>query len=165
VLAKDSIPKRADCELWEFDPRFPNRRPAAVKTSTYLPAGSDSMCASPQLGPGVREQWVRWLPGVGTRFSLSALAYLADSFRPLPEAFGVRGSWFPTLSYGLEVKRAPPVDGWEWLFVRVDMGECVAGRYDMTVVIADEEARVVAVSRHTALIISAERNAKGREKL
>jgi hypothetical protein len=164
MLVKDMIPKREECEAWETDPRLPSRRPASFKTYTYLPPGSDSICASPKYGPSVREQWVRWLPEVGTTFSLSSLAYLADAFRPLPEAYGVFGHWFPTLSYGMEVKRGPPpgTDGWEWLFLRIEIGECIAGRYDMVVLIADEEGNVVAVSRHTALIISAERNYKGR---
>jgi hypothetical protein len=162
MLKKTSIPKRAECEKWEYDERLPSRRPATFQVTTYLPPGSDSLCASPTLGPSVREQWVRWPAGVGERFSISSLAFLADEFRPLPEAFGVTGCWYPTMSYGIEVKRAPPEGGWEWLFMRIDMGECVGGRYDMDVIIADEEGEVVAVSRHTALIIGAERNIKGR---
>jgi hypothetical protein len=164
MLVKDTIPKREGCEALETDPRLPSRRPATFKTYTLLPPGSDSICASPKYGPGVREQWVRWLPEVGTTFSLSSLAYLADAFRPLPEAYGVSGHWFPTLSYGMEVKRGPPpgTEGWEWLFLRIEIGECIAGRYDMVVLIADGEGNVVAVSRHTALIISAERNYQGR---
>lgn len=162
MLDKALIPKRETCEKWECDLRLHSRRPVAFKITSYLPPGSDSLCASPTLGPSVREQWVRWAPGAGEGFSISSLAYLADSFRPLPEAFGVTGCWYPTMSYGLEVKRVPPEGGWEWLFVRIDMGESIGGRYDMTLVIADEEGDVVAVSKHTALIISAERNTKGR---
>lgn len=162
MLEKALIPKREACEQWLVDPRLTSRRPAAFKLSIYVPEGSDSMGASPKHGPSVREQWSRWAPGVGERFNISSLPYLADAFRPLPEAFGVTGSWFPTLSYGMEVKRAPPEGGWEWLFMRVEMGECIGGRYDMALVIADALGEVVAVSRHTALIISAERNVKGR---
>lgn len=162
MLEKASIPKREACELWEHDPRLPGRRPAAFKAAHYLPKGGDSICSSPTQGPSVREEWVRWAPGSGERFSIGALAYLADSMRPLPEAFGVTNSWFPTMSFGIEVKRAPPEGGWPWLFMRTDMGVCVAGRYDQTVVIADEQGEVVAISRHTALLISAERNYKGR---
>ena len=47
--------------------------------------------------------------------------------------------------------------------MRVDMGESIGGRFDMDVIIADEEGEVVAVSRHTALIISAEKNTVPRE--
>jgi acyl-CoA thioesterase len=162
LLDKKSIPKREECEQWLTDPRWHTRRIAAFKIEVYLPKGSDSRAASPTLGPGVREQWMRWTPGVGSKFSLSSLAFLADCFRPLPEAYGITNSWFPTLSYGLEVKRAPPSGGWEWLFLRTDMGECINGRHDYEVVIADEQGEVVAISRHTTLILSAERNVSGR---
>jgi acyl-CoA thioesterase len=160
LLDKKSIPKRETCEKWVTDPRWYSRRFAAFKIEMYLPEGSDSLCVSPTEGPGVREQWVRWTPGVGTTFSNASLAFLADCFRPLPEAYGVTNCWFPTLSYGLDVKRAAPVGGWEWLFVRIDMGMCRNGRHDYSVVIADEQGEVVAVSRHTTLIVSADRNFK-----
>ena len=163
TLDKSSIPKRAEWEKWEYDEKLPRHRPATFQVTTYLPPGSDSICASPTMGPNVREQWVCWASGVGERFSISSLAFLADNFRPLPEAFGLTGCWKPTMSYGVEVKRAPPEGGWEWLFMRVDMGESIGGRFDMDVIIADEEGEVVAVSRHTALIISAEKNTVPRE--
>jgi hypothetical protein len=160
LLDKKSIPKRETCEKWEVDPRWHTRRFAAFKLDTYLPAGSDSIGASPTEGPSVREQWVRWSPTVGTTLSISSLAFLADAFRPMPEAYGVKKSWFPTMSYGIEVKRAPPAGGWEWLFIRAEMGMCKNGRHDYSVVIADEQGEVVAVSRHTTLIVSADRNYK-----
>jgi acyl-CoA thioesterase len=162
LLDKSSMPKREKCEKWVTDIKWYTRRFAAFKVDMYLPEGSDSMCASPTEGPGVREQWVRWAPGVGTAFSIASLAFLADCFRPLPEAYGVTNSWFPTLSFGMEVKHAPPPSGWEWLFVRVDMGICKNGRHDYNVVIADENGEVVAISRHTTLILNADRNHKKR---
>jgi hypothetical protein len=162
LLNKTFIPKRGECERLEMDPVWPLRRPALFKIEIYLSAGSDSLCSSPTLGPCVREQWVRWAPSVGMGFSISSLAFLADCFRPLPEAYGVTDSWFPTRNYGMEVKRAPPVGGWEWLFLRITMGLCIGGRHDYAVVIADEEGEVVAVSRHTALIIGAESNISRR---
>lgn len=147
------IPTRDKCEKFEADPRLRIQRPALFKLEFYLPEGSNSLCASPTHGPGVREQWVRWAPGVGSGFSISSLAFVADAFRPLPEAYGIHG-WFPTLSYGLEVKRAPPVGGWTWLFLRIEMGLCIGGRHDYTIVIADEQHEVVAISRHTTLIFA-----------
>jgi hypothetical protein len=160
LLDKSSIPKRNTCDKWVTDQGWHSRRPAAFKLEMYLPEGSDSLCVSPTEGPGVREQWAHWAPGVGTTFSITSLAFLADCFRPLPEAYGVRNSWFPTLSYGMEVKRAPPAGGWEWLFVRIDMGICRNGRHDYSVVIADEQGEVVAICRHTTLVLSADRMSK-----
>jgi hypothetical protein len=162
LLDKASIPKREECEKLVMDSRWPSRRPALFKIEIYLPEGSDSLCSSPTLGPCLREQWVRWAPGIGAGFTISSLAFLADCFRPLPEAYGITESWFPTLNFGIEVKRAPPVGGWEWLFLRIRMGECIGGRHDYAIVVADGEGEVVAVSRHTALILGPERNIKGR---
>jgi acyl-CoA thioesterase len=161
LLDKSSILKREQCEKWMTHPGWHTRRMAAFKVEVYLPKGSDSLCASPTEGPSVREQWVHWSTGMGTTFSLTSLAFLADCFRPLPESYGVTNSWFPTLSYGLEVKRAPPAGGWEWLYVRIDMGMCRNGRSDYAIVIADEQGEVVAVSRHTSLVLSADRKPKG----
>jgi Thioesterase-like superfamily len=97
---------------------------------------------------------MRWAPSIGTRFTIDSLPYLADSFRPLPEAYGLVGNWYATLSYGVEVKRAPDEEeGWEWLFMRVEMGEVRNGRFGMEVWIFDEEERLVARSWHTALIL------------
>ncbi|KAH8807152.1 thioesterase-like superfamily-domain-containing protein [Xylogone sp. PMI_703] len=162
LLDKASIPKREKCEKLVTDTRLYARRPALYKIEIYVPEGSDSLCASPTLGPSVREQWVRWAPGVGTGFCISSLAFLADCFRPLPEAYGITNSWFPTLSYGMEVKRAPPAGGWEWLYLKIEMGLCIGGRHDYAIVIADEHGQVVAVSRHTALIHSVEKKRSGR---
>lgn len=107
------------------------------------------------LAAGGRDNFLSLVAGLpGRRFQA-----IAGGVPP-----GVSGHWFPTLSYGMEVKRGPPpgTEGWEWLFLRIEIGECIAGRYDMVVLIADGEGNVVAVSRHTALIISAERNYQGR---
>jgi acyl-CoA thioesterase len=162
LLDKDSIPNREECVKWVTDPRWHTRRLAAFKVEMHLPNGSDSLSASPTLGPSVREQWVRWTPGVGSKFSISSLAFLADCFRPLPEAYGITNTWFPTLSYGMEIKRAPPAGGWDWLFVRIEMGLCINGRHDYEIVIADEQGEVVAISRHTTLAVSVARQIKGR---
>ena len=154
--------KREDCEEWDVAPEWIPRRPAALKTELLLPKGSDSLGAHPTLGPSVREQWVRWKPDVGSRFDVGSLAYLADAFRPLGEAYGMVGNWYPTMSYGMEVKRRFDGEGWEWLFLRIEMHEVRNGRFDLEVLIADEEGQLVAISRHTALIVGSERNYKGR---
>lgn len=139
-----------------MDPSWKPRRPALFKILIYVPCGSDSLGASPTHGPSVREQWVKWAPGVGVGFFIPSLAFLADCFRPLPEAFGVKNGSFPTLNYGMEIKRSPPLSGWEWLFLRICMGACIAGRHDYTIMIADERGNIIAVSRHSALIFSLE---------
>lgn len=79
----------------------------------------------------------------------------------------MKGNWYPTLSYGVDVKRrkndgAGKEEGWEWLYVRAEMTEMRHGRFGIDVVIFEESGEVVCTSRHVALIVSAARNIKGR---
>lgn len=67
-------------------------------------------------------------------------------------------SWYPTLSLTLDVKRAPPPGGWEWLFMRIESRVIRGGRMDIDVLIFDDDANVVALSRHAAIVVSRERN-------
>ena len=145
-------------------------RGAAAMKLTYLfpPLSKDGLSVSPE-GPSIREQWVRWLPQVGGRFTVDALPYLADGFRPVPENYGLKGYWYPTLSYGVDVKRKKMCEkgqkevGWEWLYVRAEMTDMRNGRFGLDVIILDEEGNVVCTSRHVAMTVSWERNVKGRK--
>lgn len=66
--------------------------------------------------------------------------------------------WYPTVLLNLEVKKALPPDGVEWLFSRVRSKEIRNGRMDLEVTIMDESGDIVALSTHIALIVGAERN-------
>ena len=50
---------------------------------------------------------------IGLHFKVDSLPYLADCFRPLPEAYGLVGNWCSMLSYGTEVKRTVTAGGLE----------------------------------------------------
>ena len=164
TLAVQSMAPRTTFREWKSTPEWASRRPAAFKIKILLPPGSNEVLAHPTLGPSVREHWVQWQEGVGDSgvgFQISALAYLADAFRPLPEAYGLVDNWYPTLSYNLEVKKAPPSEkGWQWLFLRIETRQVKHGRFDLDVVILDEDGDLVALSKHTALIVSVARNHK-----
>lgn len=71
-----------------------------------------------------------------------------------------RTKWYPTVLLNLEVKKALPEEGVEWLFVRVRAKRIQNGRMDLEVVVLDEEGDLVAVSDHVCLIVGAERNLK-----
>lgn len=122
--------------------------------------------AHPTLGPSVRETWLKWKTESGTVFDLPALAYLADAIRPLVEAYGdeMKGNWYPTLNYNMDIRRKWKVgqEGWQWLFLRAELRECWGGRFQMEVIIADEDGDVVATCSHVALIVGLDRNLKGR---
>ena len=66
--------------------------------------------------------------------------------------------WYPTLSLGLEIKKLPPAEGWEWLFMRVECMVVKGSRMDVGVIICDEDGDVVAISRQVAIIVGSERN-------
>lgn len=66
--------------------------------------------------------------------------------------------WYPTVVLNLDIKKALPLEGAEWLFTRVRAKMIKNGRMDLEVVILDEGGYIVAVSSHVALIVGAERN-------
>ena len=135
------------------------------KLVLLVPYDADGTPNRQRFGPSVREQWVTWRgnreSNVKRGFDISGLAYLADAFIPLPEAYGLIGNWFPTINFNLEVKKGPPKDQeWEWLFMRIESHQIRHGRCDIDVVFFDEDGDLVALSRHVALIVSMERNVK-----
>ncbi|KAI1351524.1 thioesterase-like superfamily-domain-containing protein [Xylaria sp. FL0043] len=72
--------------------------------------------------------------------------------------------WYPTLTLNLDVKKALPPEGVEWLHVRVHAKQIRNGRYDYEVVIFDEEGDIVALSHHVAMVMDGSRNTAKRGK-
>lgn len=66
--------------------------------------------------------------------------------------------WYPTLLLNLEIKKALPAEGVEWLFTRVRAKQIRNGRMDLECVILDEGGDIVALSHHVTLVLGAERN-------
>lgn len=66
--------------------------------------------------------------------------------------------WYPTLLLNLDIKKALPEEGVEWLFVRVDAKQIKNGRMDLESVIMDEGGDIVALSHHVAFAVGPERN-------
>lgn len=79
--------------------------------------------------------------------------------------------WYPTILLNLEIKKALPPEGAEWLFVRVRSKVIKNGRMDLDIVVMDKGGDIVALSQHVALVLGAERNmnrtegGEGRNKL
>lgn len=112
----------------------------------------------------------------GGRFTQTSLGFVVDQFPQIVEMYPAeqvaggeksreeevmrRMKWYPTVLLNLDVKKALPEDGVEWLFVRVRAKRIEKGRMDLEVVVLDEEGDLVAVSNHVCLILSAERNMK-----
>lgn len=122
---------------------------------------------------GVMDLWLR-LKGEGQRFTNHDLGYVADSYPMIVEGWRPgtdeeqtpfrtdQTFWYPTLSLNLDVKRALPEQGAEWLFVRSSAKVIQNGRLDLEVIILDQHQDVVALSNHVTMIVSAERSMKER---
>ncbi|KAJ2905701.1 hypothetical protein MKZ38_004568 [Zalerion maritima] len=130
--------------------------------------------------------WLR-LPG-GERFTQDSLGYVVDawptiveSYRPPAPAPGGGGTggggedtpapfpydevfWYPTVVMNLEVKKALPEEGEEWLFMRVLTRQIKNGRLDLEVLVYDRMDELVAVSSHVNLVLGVARNVAGRGK-
>jgi hypothetical protein len=110
----------------------------------------------------------------GEKLTDSLVAYVADSwpyvveaYRPSREEAKNMASvpyppkttfWYPTLALNLEVKKALPSNGVDFLFIRVVAKEIKNGRFDLEVIIMDEHGDLVALSNHVNLILGSERN-------
>ena len=160
------LPPRSECIEWQDTPPLFARRTAYTQVRFLVPPRQTHSESSDnaKFRSSVGEQWMTWR-NVEERqkgFSVQALCFIVDEFRPVPEHFGIVGQWYPTMSMSLEVKKglADGKPGWEWLFLRLESHQIRNGRMDIDVVVLDEEGELVALSRHVALIVPSERNYK-----
>lgn len=130
----------------------------------------------------VIDKWVRLASG--ENFTAASLGYVADCWpyvveaqRPskkeaeeksrrgesVPFAPGTR-FWYPTVVLNLEVKKALPKEGVEWLQMRVMSKQIKDGRLDLEVLLLDEHGDLVALSNHVNLILGSERNTAKRTR-
>ncbi|CAL8576990.1 hypothetical protein XPA_002848 [Xanthoria parietina] len=168
---------------WTRARRLSTFRKAAARTECYLPRHG-------QLAPAMADEWIRLADGgrftqtalgfvvdqfpqiVEMHPDASAAATASSSGDQGADGDGRGGrsreeeeamrrtKWYPTVLLNLEVKKALPEEGVEWLFVRVRAKRIQNGRMDLEVVVLDEEGDLVAVSDHVCLIVGAERNLK-----
>lgn len=68
------------------------------------------------------------------------------------------GVWLPTVVMNLENKALLPEGGARWLNMRVTSKKIDGGRFDIEVLVRDEDGDVVALSHHLAMVVSMERN-------
>lgn len=128
--------------------------------------------------PATHDYWIRFARRPDT-FSNTSLGFVADagppllveSFRPAtrdapipPGGFAFnKGFWYPTLTMTLDVRRALPPEGLEWLRLRVAAKEVRNGRYDAEVIMFDEQGNLIALSHHVAMAVDVERNYAKRD--
>lgn len=74
------------------------------------------------------------------------------------------GMWFPTVVLNLEIKKALPEGGVKWLAMRFTAKQIANGKFDLDVIVRDDEGEVVALSTHVIMVLSMARNTAGRAK-
>lgn len=137
----------------------------------------------PRAGQKLRSLSDHWLLfRNGERFTQDSLGYVADMFPQVVESFSHSSDpyhvtdaftgerkplarfWYPTVVLNLDVKKALPEEGVEWLFARSRSKLIRNGRLDIEVVILDQWGELVALSHHVTLVLGAERNMAGRSR-
>ncbi|KAK8066537.1 hypothetical protein PG997_013284 [Apiospora hydei] len=145
---------------WTAKP-FPEFRKVIQQMRIYLPRGgrhaADSLC----------DEWIRFADPA-QRFTDASLGLVSDLWpqviESLKTAAAVGQFWYPTLLLNLDIKKALPAEGVEWLFVRVRAKRIRNGRQDLEVVILDQQGEIVALSHHVALVLDAKRNTAKRSR-
>ncbi|KAK8037968.1 hypothetical protein PG994_014735 [Apiospora phragmitis] len=151
---------------WTAKP-FPEFRKVIQRMRIYLPRGGRQAAGS------LCDEWA-------SRFTDASLGLVSDLWpqviESLVDARRRRNSasddnkrqqplakfWYPTLLLNLDIKKALPAEGVEWLFVRVRAKQIRNGRQDLEVVILDQQGEIVALSHHVALVLDAKRNTAKR---
>jgi hypothetical protein len=160
---------------------FADFRRAAANVQMYL-LKSSLRAARPW---SMSDQWIRLKGG---RWTNDALGFLVDMFpqviegfvnpeveldgtgppiqnhRPLHPNAERRTYWYPTLTLTVDVKKALPEEGVEFVFVRVKAKRVESGRFDLDVEVWDEGGDLVAVGYHTGLVMGTERNEKVKKR-
>ncbi|KAI9839606.1 MAG: hypothetical protein M1819_002232 [Sarea resinae] len=163
---------------WKEKKRMPYTafRKATSKLRFYFPRHG-------QKSKSMADEWVCFKDG--ERFTDTAVGYLSDTWPQNVERYegkdlyahdnsdeidetraeDAKGNhWFPTLVLNLDIKKPLPEEGVEWLFARVRSKKIDNGRFDIEVAILDEPGDLVALSHHTCMVLSAERNLAQRTK-
>ncbi|KAF4458084.1 hypothetical protein F53441_92 [Fusarium austroafricanum] len=116
------------------------------------------------------ERWTTWMLGY---IADVAPGLIIEGFRPtdldapVPKdrfAFD-KIFWMPTVSLSLDIKKALPKEGKEWLRIRMSTKLINKGRCDVEVIVFDEKGDVVSLSNIVALILDGERKWERKEKL
>ncbi|KAF7537303.1 hypothetical protein G7054_g3812 [Neopestalotiopsis clavispora] len=137
-----------------------------------------------QIRKSLIDHWIR-LPE-GQKFTNTSLGYVVDCWPYVVEAYRSPGSdaaktnpqaleahstsisdvyWYPTVTLNMEIKKALPKGGVDWLFMRVNSRQIKNGRLDLEVLILDESGDLLALSQHVNLIVGIERNTNARGSL
>ncbi|KAL2802316.1 thioesterase-like superfamily-domain-containing protein [Aspergillus granulosus] len=105
-----------------------------------------------QFITGMVDKWICWRRAetdTGLRFTNDTLGYVADVFHIEEKSTTFA---FASLSLSLDMRKALPSEGLEWLFMRTTMKQFKNGRADAEIIIMDSLGDLVAVSNHATLV-------------
>lgn len=167
-------------ENWERQENMPflGFRKSSARLNWYFPRKG-------QQFKSISDEWIGW--STGEKMTQDSLGFVADAFplvvesyikeRPYDITHDASGKlvqekaptaarfWYPTLLLNLDVVKALPPEGVDYLFVRAQTKRVLNGRLDIEVTILDEHGDLVALSHHVTLVVDASRNlAKRRTK-
>ncbi|KAF2842848.1 hypothetical protein M501DRAFT_1005574 [Patellaria atrata CBS 101060] len=152
--------KAGNDPLWEVPVLpFADFRKATNNVKGFLPRAG-------QAGPLLADQWIGFRSG--EKIINEDVAFFADMWPQILDntaSTKAETFWYPTLLMNLDVKKSLPAEGVDYLFVRVSAKHIKNGRYDLEVIIMDEDNELVALSHHVCLAVSASRNLAQRSKL
>ncbi|KAK8002957.1 hypothetical protein PG989_002676 [Apiospora arundinis] len=180
ALARNGSGGDAHWAEWTAKP-FPEFRRVTQQMRMFLPRSgrhaTDSLC----------DEWIRFADPA-QRFTDASLGFVSDLWPQVIESMVTARHeakkdpssassdvnqqrvllakfWYPTLLLNLDIKKALPAEGVEWLFVRVRAKQIRNGRQDLEVVILDQQGDIVALSHHVALVLDAKRNTAKRRSV
>ncbi|KAK4130364.1 hypothetical protein BT67DRAFT_445729 [Trichocladium antarcticum] len=165
------------------DPHWSQSQFQRGKSLAYVRCLQNCVYYNPRGGQPTKhtiDKWVRLASG--EKFTAASLGFVADCWPYVVEAHRpskaeaaakkARGEsvpfppnavfWYPTVVLNLEVKKALPKEGLEWLQLRVQAKQIKSGRMDLEVLILDEHGDLVAISSHVNLVLGSERNTAER---
>lgn len=165
--------------------------PAEQRSGQYLPNKALYVPRTGVFTPGVLDMWARL--ATGERWTQHALPYAADFlpheldrylFHPDLKAMAdeVRNSdkpkggksgkssgnqafWLATLAMNLETKDLLPLEGVEWLHVRMYSKHLAGGKFDQDVEVRDESGNLIMLAHSVFMALQFERTTKTKEKL
>jgi len=154
---------------------FPEFRKASNRVRFFYPRNGHAM-------KSLKDEWVCFSDG--SRFTQESLGLICDMWPQIVESYTHKKDpydldapleperldnskifWYPTVLLNLDVKKALPPEGVEWLFARVQAKQIKNGRLDLEVIILDETGDVVALSHHVVMVLPASRNVAARRKV
>ncbi|PVH88270.1 hypothetical protein DL98DRAFT_508982 [Cadophora sp. DSE1049] len=144
---------------------FADFRKATQKTQFYVPRNGQATWSW-------SDEWIRL--SNGEKWTNESIGYVVDMFMMPVEAHlqleaaekkaagsgsgKTRRFWYPTVLLNLDVKKALPKEGVEWLFSRATAKQVKNGRMDLEIVVLDAEGEIVALSHHIGLAVDSQRN-------